>query len=393
MNTFCRFVLAPALLAGVGFFLLAQEPIQERKTGKVLLLKNGNVMEGDIEKVGTQMCIRRGTSEVWIDLDKTARLCADWDDAYAHMQTLLKMDSATERVKLARWCLLYRLNDKALQQASQALQLQPNHREAKQLVAMLERAQKEPPPKSSVPAEAAPAPVPPSPAPNMDVVAETLIHFTTRVQPILMNTCASCHATGHGGNFRLDRVADAGQKAATRQNLNMVLAYLDLERPAISPLLLKAVEVHGNGPLSPLKDRGAKPFQTMQQWIEQTIARNPQLKDYHAARKAKSSAEGKIAAESTPGAEAASAPKTTPVTPLTGSADKTAELWKRKIEADRLAQVAKVNPPRVEPTVVSQTSTALPASDPFDPAEFNQRAHPRKHSVGKTAGGSVNQIA
>src|ERR1700722_12003774 len=120
MNTFCRFVLAPALLSGVGLFLLAQDTVQERTTGKVLLLKNGNVMEGDIEKVGAQVCIRRGSSEVWIDLDKTARLCADWEDAYAHMQSLLKLDSATDRVKLARWCLLYRMNDKALRQANQA---------------------------------------------------------------------------------------------------------------------------------------------------------------------------------------------------------------------------------------------------------------------------------
>ena len=74
-------------------------------------------MEGDIEKVGMQMCIRRGMSEVWIAGDKTARLCADWDDAFAYVRSLVKLDDANDVVKLARWCHLHQLNAKALEQA------------------------------------------------------------------------------------------------------------------------------------------------------------------------------------------------------------------------------------------------------------------------------------
>ena len=36
--------------------------------------------------------------------------------------------------------------------------------------------------------------------------------------------------------------------------------------------------------MAAIRDRGSKPFQTMQQWIEMTVARNPQLKDYAAAK-------------------------------------------------------------------------------------------------------------
>src|SRR5882672_3798560 len=116
MQTLLRWIILPALVVGLGDFLRAQETGEPRKTGKVLLLKTGHVMEGDIEQIGTEMCIRRGTSEVRIAADKTVRLCPDWLDAYAFMQAHIKADSANDRVKLARWCHLNRLHQEALEQ-------------------------------------------------------------------------------------------------------------------------------------------------------------------------------------------------------------------------------------------------------------------------------------
>src|SRR5437763_620082 len=67
-----------------------------------------------------------------------------------------------------------------------------------------------------------PAPWPPTPpAPAVELSADALGMFTTRVQPILMNTCASCHASGKGGAFTLTRAYDGGAAArrATQQNV------------------------------------------------------------------------------------------------------------------------------------------------------------------------------
>src|SRR5262245_11396698 len=124
MTTIIRFVIVPAILvASVGLVLYAQDAPAQRTEGKVLLLKTGHAMEGDIERVKEQFCVRRGKSEVWIAADKAIRLCADWDDAYAFAQSLLKADTATNRMHLARWCHLHRMVDRALEQAQQALQL------------------------------------------------------------------------------------------------------------------------------------------------------------------------------------------------------------------------------------------------------------------------------
>jgi hypothetical protein len=283
MKNLIRSLMVSAIIAGVGYVAMAQDAGAERTKGTVLLLKNGHAMEGDIEKVGMQMCIRRGTSEVWIAGDKSARLCADWEDAFAYVRSLVKQDDANDMVKLARWCHLHDLDDKALAQARIALALQPANADAKQIVTMLERMKKSPPARPSEPISTQ-VPETPDSSAAVDLISESSVAFTTKIQPILMNTCASCHATGNGGKFHLDRVRDNTQKSATQRNLAAVMAYVDLERPSISPLLIRAITPHGNAPAAAIRDRGSKPFQTLQQWIEKTVARNPQLKEYAAAK-------------------------------------------------------------------------------------------------------------
>ena len=372
-----RFLLAPALFSGILSFAHAQEPAaNERTAGKVLLLKNGNIMEGEITKTGTQMCIRRGTSEVWVGLDKTARLCADWDDAYVYMLTQINLEDANDRMALARWCKLHHLTDQALFQAKDALKLQPKHREAKEFVALLERTQEQPAAAPVTPA----APVAPMPVktpqltPNIDVVTDTLVSYSLRVQPILMNTCVNCHGADFPGEFKLERVFDGSQKFATRRNLNVVLGLFDLEHIDDSPLLVKAVEVHGNAPLSPIKDRNAKPFQTLEQWIEQTIARNPQLKAYYAATKpGRSKVEVKVAASSPFGEDRVARTAPAPKTPLAAAVTKSS-LQTGQSEYWTARQVAVGTP--LQKNAPQPTNAAAPGSDPFDPDVFNRLAHP-----------------
>ena len=379
MQTYLRFLLGPAVMAGVAFFLLAQDAVKEPATGKVLLLKNGSVLEGDIAQVGTQMCIRRGASEVWIDASKASRLCADWDDAYVHMQTLLKLDSAAERVKFARWCHLYHLNEKALEQARKAMELQPNHRDAKQLVSMLERSLKETPSKPNVPMASTPRT---APAPSIDVTAETLVSFTARVQPILMNTCVSCHGTGFVGKFRLERTSEGGYQIATRNNLNAALGYFDLDRPTQSLLLVKAIEAHGNTPLPPIKDRGAAPFQTMQSWIEQTIACNPQLKKQAPAEKS-----AKAEASPAPIVVSRSIPRIEVVAETKRPTEEPSRVLPAKasqIPILQMYQSVKQDPPRASSNATSPRTSA-PEREWCDPEIFNEmsRSKTPANSVGR----------
>jgi len=358
MKTLLRWLILPALVVGFGFLLRAQEPGEVRKSGKILLLKTGLAMEGDkIEHIGSQMCIRRGVSEVWIADDKAVRLCPDWTDAYVFMQSHIKVDNANDRVKLARWCHVHRLNTEALAEAKLALELEPGHADAKQIVSMLERAMKDPPAKPITPK---PTPVRvDGPTPTVDVTADTLIAFMSKVQPILMNTCASCHTGDTAGKFRLERVSETGHKVSSQRNLAAVLGQVDLDRPAISPLLVKAITPHGRDQTPPIKDRSAKPFQFVQQWIVETVRKNPQLKLYQEVKKP--------AAFQRPPEEK----------PTTFSSQGSAIPAGNDDVISR--PVPRLDPNLVKPAPIQETRTPVAARerDWCDPDWYNEWAHPR----------------
>ena len=123
-----------------------------------------------------------------------------------------------------------------------------------------------------------PLPEPP-PLPPVSLTEEALGQFATRVQPILMNTCAGCHANGKGGAFRLARTYDATllDRKAVQYNVAAVLAQVKPDQPLTSPLLAKSISVHGDLNQSPLKNRQAAAYRTLEEWVRRTVSDNPQL--------------------------------------------------------------------------------------------------------------------
>jgi hypothetical protein len=274
-----------------------------------------------------------------------------------------------------------------MEQAKKALELQPKHAEAQQLVKQLEAALRETP----SPAEPAPSPIIQAhathPVATVDVNNETLITFTTKVQPILMNTCASCHSTGRGGNFSLERVSGGTQKAVTQRNLAKVLTYIDHQRPAISPLLVMAITNHAkmaHQSKPPLNGRDAPAFQVLQSWIEGTIAGNPQLKDYAAVRQANQQQQQPSAQKTKPAFASGSTfaslddPVVSPKTPTHQAVKQQPQSL--VVHADMTVPAQKVEPPRILPASVTQTATAAPLEviDEFDQQHFNKVYHPQR---------------
>jgi hypothetical protein len=173
---------------------------------------------------------------------------------------------------------LHGLRKQALIEVNAAADLRPEDPEAHRLQRLLRRAvaissHQEP--------EAAPQPVAGLPAslPPVDISQESMTAFIGQVQPILMNACASCHATNRGGEFKLMRSYHGAMlnQRATQYNLSAVMAQIDVNRPRISPLLVKAISSHGHTNQAPLRGRQTPAFQHLEEWVETTLADNPQL--------------------------------------------------------------------------------------------------------------------
>jgi hypothetical protein len=342
MNTIIRHLLAVPLLAGVGGLARATDPAPAG-TGKVLLLQNERALEGAVERVGDQYRVRRTVGETWVPAERALCLCQTLPEAYEQLRARANLGDADERLRLANWCRQYGLRAQALAEVREAVRLRPGHEPSRRLLANLEHSAWERPlPPAPRPSE----PEPPA-TPDVDLTADALGLFSTRVQPILMNACASCHATGRGGAFKLTRAYGVGtaDRKTMRQNLAAVIGQLNARQPQASPLLTKSVSVHGEMAQAPLRNRQAPAYRALEDWVGRTLANNPQLQERAsnpppaapAAPPAKADARG---GDELPPPPAGSQPPPTPTPPAPGFG-------------------APAEPP-----------------DPFDPDAFNRQTHP-----------------
>jgi hypothetical protein len=335
---------ALAIAAPAGGSLWAADPGAPPPAGKVLVLDNEHTLEGDIDRVGEQYRVRRNTGETWLPAAKVLRLCATMDDAYAYLRTRANLRDPDERLRLAQWCHLNGLRQQAIDEVTAAVGLRPEHAPSRKLLAHLQQTTTAPP-SAPVTREAGPET---APAPAVDLNAEAMCAFSTKVQPILMNACANCHAAGKGGAFKLTRAYDeaGGGRKTVQQNLAAVLAQLNAKSPQGSPLLTKALTAHGTMAQAPLKGKQAPPYRTLEEWVNKTMEANPQLRE-------------------------AGAPALAAAAPLPAG-----ETVSAKAETPPSTPAAPPAPPKAEAPPATQKPDA--PADPFDPMIFNRQMHPKK---------------
>jgi hypothetical protein len=238
----------------------------------VLVLENERTLTGDIERVGEQYRVKRLVGETWVPADNALRLCASLEEAHTYLQGRANLADPDERLRLAEWCRQHGLREQAREEAKAAAALRPNDERIHRLLTHLEHGKVRATPSGPPPAEKS--------LPRVEVTAESLGLYASKVQPILMNACASCHTAGRGGNFQLTRIYGSGSasRRSLEQNLAATLAQVDARQPGLSKLLLKAVSIHGPGMAqAPLKGRSAPAYRTLERWVTETLAANPQL--------------------------------------------------------------------------------------------------------------------
>jgi hypothetical protein len=205
------------------------------------------------------------------------------------------------------------------------------------------------------------------------------------VQPILMNTCVSCHSNGRGGSFQLHRGHDGGARAATLRNLAAVLAHVDPQRPHLSPFLIKSISAHGPSAVPPIGGKKSEsiPFRTLQDWVERTLASNPHLRE-------RGEPEPRWTPEPQPVVN--KAPLPTPTTKDRPEVLSKAEVVSRDVPRPAAVQTMPMAPKSAaplgtsagekgSPVIVSEPRKEDPAAprpnDPFDPEIFNRQGRPR----------------
>jgi hypothetical protein len=276
MKKILRFSLVlSALLVPAALMLYATDH-PASTAGKFLLLDNDRVMEGEIVRLADRYRVRRSIGELWLPAEKVRFVGNSWEEVLAYQHGQANLIDPDERLRLARWCHVNDLRPQALQEVKEALRLQPNFPAARALQRTLEHVVASTSPAPAVVPPTAPLAAPPV----LDLNGESMGEFVGKVQPILMNTCASCHASDQGKRFHLLRTYGSGPalRRTTQINLAAVMEQINFDQPELSPVLIKAVSAHGIADNPPLVSRKATPYRILHDWIETTLTNNPHLK-------------------------------------------------------------------------------------------------------------------
>jgi hypothetical protein len=245
---------------------------------RVLVLTNERTVSGAIERDGQRYRIRRDTGVTWVPADNVLFLGRTLDEAYAYLRSRANLRDPDERMRLAQWCHLQGLRQQAIEEASAAVSLRPNNSVAQRLLQACRRSGStthSPPAKPVEPADTLSEPEAPLAIPQ-ELTPAQMGQFVSRVQPLLINACASCHDNGAATRFRLYRPVEKGvvSRRLTQQNLQAVLSYVHSARWESSPLLVKAIEPHGPAAEPPLRNRQSPAFRNLEDWVR-SVTGNP----------------------------------------------------------------------------------------------------------------------
>jgi hypothetical protein len=352
MRTRAGLALALVTFASEGAFLRANDAIPAAAAGvsegpkapRLIVLRSGKVLEGTIRVVNGGYEIDSNGGRVFL-ADSFIWLTAESrEDAYRIIRERIPEATADGHVRIAHWCIENHLHSAARGELRSALRLEPQHRDARAMLRMLE-------PASPKPSDASGAggALPGDVQTLGDLSPTAAREFVTRIQPLLVNRCgnAACHGKASGQSFTLRsvRAGSAGYKGLTGQNLDAVRAQIHGGAAESSPLLVAAGQTGHGGTRKPLfpGPTGEAQLRSLAAWVR-TVARTAPL-----ANAADDHDSLRLAA----GAEQAPGKTGGDVLPVAAgeAADPTADLLRQAVAEER--------------------------PDAFDPQEFNRRFGPR----------------
>ena len=239
----------------------------------VLLLRNGQMLVGEIALIEDRYSIVVARGEVRLPRREVECICRDLEEAYAHRRLQTEPDCVQDHLDLAEWCQTNGLFGHAGEELRIAATLNPNH----PLIPLIDRKIR-----MALEQQTAPASQAAASAPEQEVSIEELDRmvrglpngsvelFTQTIQPMLINTCATagCHGPASDDTFRLLRVA-AGQSASrrmTQRNLHATLKLVRWGEPANSPLLTVPIQPHGGRTTPIFSDRQMEQYQHLVRW-------------------------------------------------------------------------------------------------------------------------------
>lgn len=340
-----------ASLVSVSLVAWAETPF-DAPTDGLLLLKNGRTLSGKISRAGDFFVVATSESEVQIRAHEAEAVCRDAEDVYDRKLERINPRSADDRLELAQWCIEAGLYGNAARQLTEAFRIDDLHPRIPLLERRLRAAMTEA--KPTVPV-AVVTPVKQD-EDALEQVAKSvspdaLLEFTTRVQPLLVNYCATagCHGPRPSSDFQLHRVYlhETRDARLLRANLAAVLDRIDRKDPQQSALLTAPLSAHGGAKKPIFHAHNVEHYRQLAAWTNRVAA--------------ESAARTTARAPSTVENSAGTLLQRMPLAPPVGAAPTTPEA----------PAIVELPPPPPDAPAVPPPPAV--GTDPFDPEAFNRR--------------------
>lgn len=286
----CRILLGWTVIAGLWVVMVATlfaqqavRPASSETAAGILLMKNGAIIRGRILPGGESYVVKQSHGEMVVPTEMVHGEYRDLADAYLRLKEEWPQPTADRHLALARWCVSQNMLEEARAELKSALALEPGRDDIRNTLQKLNNLMQPGPPASSSPWDVQgktgnnqrPAPTVFEDAESLGGLSrEAAVQFTRKVQPILMNNCAtaSCHGPeSKVSDFQLQPVHVGGHtsRVATERNLAEVLIYISRQRPGQSPLVTKPVGNHGTRGRPVFQGtRGADQLRELKKWAE-----------------------------------------------------------------------------------------------------------------------------
>lgn len=257
----------------------AAEPPPADSKQELLVLRNGEVLAGRVTREDPYYRVVLRDGELRVKISETELVCANLDEAYTFKRNRLGLGRADDHLDLAEWCLRQGLPGYAAKEIRAALAIDPTNARSEYLDRRL-RQMLEAPPQAS-----AEKPVEAHPVTNEDLdrlvrgmPPGTVDAFTSTIQPLLMNSCATsgCHGPGSKSNYVILRIPSdrSGARRLTQRNLQSSVQMLDYQNPLQSKLLTSASRPHGTAS-SAIFDPQTVKYRQLYNWIAVVTQRAP----------------------------------------------------------------------------------------------------------------------
>jgi len=249
----------------------------------VLLLRNGNVLQGTISRSGDRYRVTSRGASLRVPADRVVLFRRSTADVYRELKRRLPRENSGNYELLARWCLKNDLLDEASQEIAALEAVNAQHPALPQLERQLRAAMDVKsrqvvthadyqefagpqatahPPTPSFSDQAAPKspqtislrtqrPLSASARPEAVVrfSDKSRITFVRSIQPMIVQSCgtAGCHGGDTALPFQLNRLAliAGSHPKVFEQNLQAIVELLSADSPQQSPLIMMAQRRHG----------------------------------------------------------------------------------------------------------------------------------------------------